>query len=275
MILLSYGLTKSGSTLAFQIAMGILIDNGFVQERLPDHLAAPGKMNFLRTGRVARRQIDQLLSLVPSRPPRIAVENHCFCDAGLIPYQRITQVPSHPITAVKTHRPLDPGLKPYLEELINNRALVIHAIFRDPRDICLSLLDAGVRARRAGRCQFSEIATLDDAIECVAQQLQRLRTWGSIRGVSLYDYDQVAFEMDATIERMAADLRLTANRDAVKHFAACVFTQKNKARRKRHENELTPEQNARCLKKFGPFIEEVIVNRDYAWFHAGPASQAA
>jgi hypothetical protein len=244
MILLSYGITKSGSTLAFELAKGILIRNGFVQKRLPEHVVARARINFLRADPLRRRHIDPLLSAVP-RGQKIAV---------------------------KTHSPADPELIPHLEQLLQDKTLAIHVIFRDPRDICLSLLDAGVNSRQAGRRQFSQIATLDDAIPVVQRQLERLRIWGSINGASLYEYGQFAFDMDKTIERMAAELGLAADNDAVKHYVNSVFTQKNKARRNRHADEMTPEQNAKCLDAFGTFIEQVILRKDFAWFSRSAAA---
>jgi hypothetical protein len=139
--------------------------------------------------------------------------------------------------------------------------------------VCLSLLDAGARSRRSGRRQFSKIVTLDDAIACVTLQLEILRTWGRLRGISFYDYDEVAFDMDKTIERMATELQLSVDRDAVKHHLASSFTHKNKAKRNRYKDEMTPEQNEKCLEAFGSFIEEVILGRNHAWFAARDPSE--
>ncbi len=256
---------KSGSTLAFALAKGILVDNGYVQERLPDDVVAPAGINFLRGRLIGRRQVEQLLSFEASCP-RISVESHSFALAGLLPHHRVDAVPGPQFIAVKTHSPLDPRFADSLEKLIEDRRLLVHVIYRDPRDICLSLLDAGAWARRTGRPQFSGIVTLEDAIESVRRQLESLRIWGGITGASLYGYHEVAFEMDKTIERMERDLRLTSNRDALKHYVSSVFTQKNKAKRSRHLDEMTPEENEKCLGVFGSFIDEVIVRKNLAWF---------
>ncbi len=268
MILLSYGVTKSGSTLAFELAKGVLVNNGFVQDKLPHNLVTPGRINFLRERwLLVRQQIEQLVSY-ELHQPGIRVEMSRASRSEPISHQRAANPGGQKAIAVKTHAYLHPGLVPYLEQLIQRGALLLQVIYRDPRDICLSLLDAGERSRRAGRQQFSEIVTLDDAIALVTRQLKGLRVWGSIKGASFYDYHEVAFETDKTIERMAENLRLLPKKNAVKRRLSRVPTQKNMARPNRHQDEMTPEQNQRCLDRFGSFIEDVILEKNLAWFSA-------
>jgi hypothetical protein len=274
MILVNYGVTKSGTTLAFELARGILIDNGFAQEGLPDSLVVGNRMNLLRHRVIWPGVMERVVSYGAGHPELVAGRHVPPNPRATLRHSGVTKHFERFI-AVKTHSPLNFHCIPYLEELIESQAVVVHVTYRDPRDVCLSLLDAGARSRRDGRRQFSKMVTLDDAIAYVSRQLEQLRVWGSVRGVSLYRYDDLAFDIDHTIERMEWDLGLHSDRDAVKKRVSSVPTQKNKAKRHRHEDELTPEQNRKCLDVFGSFIEEVILNGSYAWFFGGSARKHA
>src|SRR4029077_18506857 len=111
---------KSGSTLAFELVKGMLESVGQAQTRLPDGPVDAGRRNNYIDSLDAPR-IDALLASIGSRS--IAVKTHCgFRDQ----------------------------LFPLLEERQACGELQIVASYRDPRDICLSLLDAGSRARSRG-----------------------------------------------------------------------------------------------------------------------------
>ena len=229
MILFSYGITKSGSTLAFELAKAILSTAGYEQTRLSDDVVEPGHhINFVNG--ISRQRIDRLLRAVPEDQ----------------------------FIAIKTHSGFPPLLLPYLDELSRASKIRIHANFRDPREICLSLMDAGVQARQRKRQAFSEIETLDQAVENVSRQINVFMRWACVRGVLRLAYNRTAFEMDAAIDDIAAHLGVTPDRDEVRRIVNEVaFTQKNKAVKNRYKSELTPEQDQKLQAEFRLFLNNL------------------
>ncbi|MGF1462338.1 MAG: hypothetical protein ACFB2Z_04085 [Maricaulaceae bacterium] len=226
MLILSYGITKSGSTLAFELAKGILTSAGYEQPRLPDRVVTSGhNINFIERANAAT--LGALIETIgPDR--RIVVKCHCRFDLKLL--DRI-------------------------EAWIAAGDLQIHAAYRDPREICLSLLDAGERARAANRKEFSEIETLDKAIRVCRRQIDTFTRWAMINGALVLFYNDVAFDFETTISRMAEHLGVEPDRDAVRTYAfEQAFTQKNKAVLDRYKDDLTVRENERLLETFGGFI---------------------
>lgn len=237
MLILCYGITKSGSTLTFELIKGMLASAGHVQERLPDGPVNPGhRVNYVQP--LDRKRLNQLLAAVGER--RIAV---------------------------KTHAGFNDPLFPYLEELHRAGRLRIVASYRDPREICLSLVDAGKRARADKKKEFSEVTDLESAVPRVMEQVQKFRRWGAVEGTLRLDYDLVAFSPDAALDRLEACLGIACDRDAAKRHAFDeAFTQKNKARRNRAGEELSEAENAQLLNTFAPFIRDVCHGDGGKWF---------
>ncbi|MGO1120657.1 hypothetical protein ACTL6U_18260 [Rhodovibrionaceae bacterium A322] len=237
MLLISYGITKSGSTLAFELSKAILDQAGHKQLRLDDAFVTAGhKVNFIDS--VSEEKIENLIREIgPDRT-----------------------------IAVKTHREFDPALAPYLSRKIEEGHLLVQANFRDPREVCLSLLDAGVFAREKKRKAFAEMKTMTDAVRGCHRQIKKLRQWGALpKALPLY-YNDVAYNTDRVIAAIDAQLGTNSDYEAVKKQAFDSFTQKNKAVRNRYETDLNAMENNRLLEEFGDFILRVCVDRDYSWF---------
>lgn len=242
MLLLSFGIPKSGTTLGFELARGILREAGHDQRMESPHLASHAKVNFATA--IDRESVAALIAA--SGPDRIV--------------------------AVKTHAGFDASLTPWLEAQIAVGDLAVQAIYRDPRETCLSLIDAGERARKRGRPAFSQIETMDDAIAVVATRLELLRRWGGLAGAQLLPYERIAFDMRRSIKAMRRHLGVRANWRAVRRYVQNeAFTQKNRAVRARWRSDLDPAENARLLTHFGPFIRRVCERGDLAWFREAPA----
>jgi hypothetical protein len=234
-LVISYGMPKSGSTLAFELACGLLESAGYRQSRLPAHLVArKRRVNFL---------------------DRIVKEELIACEAA----------GRDDIIMLKTHQPLPPELVPLLDERHAAGQLAIHAVCRDPREMCLSLLDAGRVARSKGRGGFSAIETIDDALRAVRRRIKQFRVWAAVENALILRYDTFAFEPDAAIEQMRSHLRVAGDPEAAKKYAfEEAFTQKNLGVPARYE-QLPPEDNARILSKLGWFLEEVYQGDVQEW----------
>lgn len=238
MLILCYGITKSGSTLAFELVKGMLASVGHPQDVLPGGVVFPGKkINFVT--KVNRESIDRLLAAIP--------------DGRTI--------------AVKTHVMFDRETFAYLEGLQAERKVQAIASYRDPRDICLSLIDANARARLMGKDSWARATDLENTVPVVQRQLRVFGNWASMKGTLRLNYAVVAFAPDEAIDAIERVLGITCDRAAAKrHAFHKAFTQKNKAIPERHVSELSPQQKEEMDKAFGDFIARVCIANDEAWF---------
>jgi hypothetical protein len=232
MLVFSYGIPKSGSTLAFELAKAVARLGGHRQRRLGEALLPGGhKVNFAQ-------------DLVP----------------GLLP--RLAEAASGGVLLVKTHA------RPGAEWVAEYRALAArglvsaHVNHRDPRDICLSLLDAGRLARSRGERAFAEFVALEDAVARVRRYLEEAAIWQGLPRILPLDYETCAFRMDAAIDAIKADLRVGCPnwpvRLWVRRFA---FTYRNKAVPARHAAELAPAERARLDAAFAPYLAGTAIAR--------------
>jgi hypothetical protein len=237
MLVLCYGITKSGSTLAFELVKGMLKSIGHEQVRFSEDLVKAGAaINFVQ--QVDRKKVDGLLELVGDR-----------------------------WIAVKTHAGIRDPVFPYLEELQEKRLVQIIASYRDPREICLSLADAGAHARAHNRTAFSEFTDIHSAVPGVLRQIGKFRRWGAVRGALRLDYDLVAFSTDEAIDRIEERLGIVCDRAYANRYAFNeAFTQKNKAKRHRAKEDLGEEDYAALTATFADFIQNVCEHQNDSWF---------
>jgi hypothetical protein len=231
MLVPCYGIQKSGSTLTFELVKGVLQTAGFEQtflrnERFKAGVPVPqSARNYIE--RITKEKIEGLIAEIGSD-------------------RRI---------AVKTHGAFPDEMFPWLEEMQARRELQVIVSWRDPRDICLSLLDAGERSRRIKAGAFTELQTLDAAAAYVSKRIARYRKWAALRGTLRLDYDAVAFAPDAAIDAIEKDLGVASDRVQAKQYAfEEADTRKNKALRDRHLDEMTAEQMAKLEKTFHRFL---------------------
>ena len=244
MLILCYGMPKSGSTLAFELVRGMLRDAGYPQDVfINDHRHADdlqgtglGIRNFAKN--LSEKKIAEIASEIgPDR--KIAVKTHSAMPAGTF------------------------GL---LEEMQQKGEIQIVASYRDPREMCLSLLDAARKNTRDGTNAFGGKADLETAAQGVERRIRDFREWASVKGALRLDYDTTAFLPDNAMDKIEPVFGFTCDRAAVKQYAYKeAYTQKNKARRARYK-ELSPEQNAELMDRFGDFIRRVCDLDDQSWF---------
>lgn len=245
MLVLCYGIPKSGSTLAFELVKGMLQSAGFDQETFvndrlgPERLKRAGPANRNYVMRLSKQKIKDLIS-----------------EIG--PDRKI---------AVKTHARFQERLFPWLERMQADGQLQVIASYRDPREICLSLLDAGEKARTRGVKTFASVSDLRHAQENVQQRLEEFRKWAALRGTLRLSYNTVAFSPDDAIDLIERTLDIKCDREAAKKYAyELASTQKNKAKKDRYRSDLTDAQNSEMVGVFGEFIERACLQNDQAWF---------
>ncbi len=230
LIYFSYGMTKCGTTLAFHMVSEALAQAGFEQHRLPAHLIGPNKkLNFGQ--HFTDDQTDELWAAVRSI--------------------------GHPIV-IKTHTRPDPAIV----RLIQNGQAIAHACYRDPRDMALSMLDHGIRAREAGKPAFAEIETLEDAKSGIRNQCDSLTAWLRLPNILPLDFEDIAFDMQTTVQRILDQLDISG--DPEKIVAKVLdgrFTQLNKGISQRHKSEMSPQDVREFDLEFAPLMTRLIDNK--------------
>jgi hypothetical protein len=245
MIVISYGMTKSGSTLAFELCKSILQEQGSEQRRLPDGVVAPGHhINFL-----SEVSVDRLKAA-------------------------INEVSAKENIAIKVHCSLGPAEIEFIERAISDGEMKVQVNLRDPREVCLSLVDAGAKAREKKRMAFSEINGLEDAAKIVSRQLTVCRRWGSITGALHLFYNEVAFDSPVAVRQICDDFGFPMFNDenlgiVLHRVFSEAFTQRNKAVKDRYKDDLTLRQNEFLLEELKggqAFIRRICEQRDFRWF---------
>ncbi|HVT26453.1 MAG TPA: hypothetical protein VHE81_00400 [Lacipirellulaceae bacterium] len=253
MIVLSYGMTKSGSTLAFELCKAILEKSGFPQRRLPDGVVAPGRrINFLEP--VTLETIGRLSSEVGSKE----------------------------IIAVKLHEGGSAQVRKAVAQEIERGNVRLHVNYRDLREVALSLIDAGEKARKNGQHAFSEFHRLEDTYTDIGRQLEICRRWGSVRGALHLFYNEVGFDTATAVQRICENIGLPtldpqATGEVIDAVFDRAFTQKNKAVKDRYK-DLTIRQSENLLDSIPgakPFVNRVCSRGDLSWFNREPAGDAS
>jgi hypothetical protein len=226
MVVFSYGMPKSGSTLAFQIARAAAMFSGHSQRLLAPPLRTPGhRVNF-----------QQRL------------------DAGLL--RRVADYAGDRVLVIKTHDAPGPDwLAAYRDLARQGRAAVI-VNHRDPRDVCLSLCDAGRLARERGQSAFAEFVTLEDAAARVKNYIEDLDHWRGLPQLLELRYEVCAFSMNDAIAAIQAHLGLWGPAWLVRLYAGRVaFTHRNRAVPERHVAELTEPVRRSLDQAFAPYLD--------------------
>lgn len=227
LIYFSYGMTKCGTTLAFHMVSEALVKAGYKQHRLPSHLiGANKKLNF----------------------------GQHFSDDQAEDLWEAVQSIGHPIV-IKTHTRPDPAVV----RLLQNGQAIAHACYRDPRDMALSMLDHGIRARANGNPAFAEIETLEDAKSGIRNQCDSLTAWLRLPNVMPLEFEDIAFDMKTTAQRILKQLKIDGNaEEIVNEVLDGRFTQFNKGISKRHQNEMPANENQEFEHEFMPLLSRLI-----------------
>ncbi|MBB5515836.1 hypothetical protein FHS89_001856 [Rubricella aquisinus] len=216
---ISYGMTKTGSTLAYHIARTVLEEAGFAQPQLSERaLGAVRRINYvddLTEGLVA--------AILNEAPGPIVIKTH----------QRPT---------------------PTVADMLAEGTAMGHACLRDPRDMALSMLDHGARARAKGHLPFAEFAQIDDTLPSLRDQAETLRQWRALPGILTLSYDQIAFGEDAAPILIAAQMGLPVAPGAARRAKDGHFTQFNKGIPDRHRSEMAAADAERIATLFPELV---------------------
>ena len=239
MLVICYGIAKSGSTLAFELVKGVLESAGHSQKKVPSAAIKP-----------KGKRINYLAEVTPE-----AIED------------TIAAIGPDRIVAAKTHLDLPDSLFRWFETMQADRKLQVITSYRDPRDMCLSLIDHGSRAREAGRRGFAGVRDLSDASDMIERAIGKFRKWSALRGSLRLFYETVAYAPDDAITAIERTLGITCDHEAAKaHAFQDARTLKNKAEKNRFEQELDERQKTLMQERFGFFIDRICRGNDEQWF---------
>ena len=229
-IIFSYGMTKCGSTLAFELARTGLELAGYPQPHLNiDGLKGDAKINF--AAHLSPNQTRGLWNAVKSI--------------------------GHPIL-IKTHTRPDPCVI----ELFSNGNAMAHATYRDPRDMALSMIDHGARNRELGKTTFTEITGLKSARTNINSQIDSLTQWLIRTNCLPLFFDDLAFDMEQTTRQIMAHLHLEIGPARVAAFVQNRrFTQRNKGVRRRFREEMTLLERQKFRHYYAPLFKHLIKPR--------------
>ena len=224
LLYISYGMAKSGSTLAFQILRNVLENAGAPQPPIPlPSIITSGGLNFVE---VIRPQ--ELLEL----------RTHAERAPGL------------PI-AIKTHC----GMWNCVRDGLNEGWIIGHAVCRDPRDVALSMMDASRENRAWGKRDGEPLRHIDDAMEGVRFNAEKFQKWAAHPAILPLTYARIAFDTEAVAQQIADQLGVEVDVSRVAKAAQKVGVNLNKGVRRRYDKELSPEVSQRIAAEYANFID--------------------
>ena len=230
LVFFSFGMTKSGSTLGFELARSALILAGFEQPRLS-------------------------LKAVENRKKLNFCDHIDAARADAIT-QEVKEI-GHMI-AIKTHTRPDPDVI----AMLHTGEAMGHAIYRDPRDIALSMLDHGKVSRARDVPEFSEFHTLEDTFDEIKHQTNSLLAWLSLPHVRPIYYEDLGFATKETAQNILGQLGLDVDPEQVCEMALTRPNQRNKAKSQRYKSEMSASDSAAFERVFAPMYDRLIDNRD-------------
>lgn len=231
-IFISYGMVRSGSTLAFSMVRHALENSGMPQQVLPQELL----------GREAERNfwgfsnLDQLEDIA-DEAARLGT---CL--------------------VLKTHLPPNEAA----EKLLRSGRARGHAAFRDPREITLSLLDYAEHKRNRGDepSDITKIHERGEARDRLDLQIEKFRKWTSLPNIVPWYYDDFAWDPLLAFTRLVADNKLEGSPDELANtFDRQRRVNFNKAVKARWQSEMTQSESADFLETYKGYFRDIKLDR--------------
>ena len=177
------------------------------------------------------------------------------CDAAWLAAQRRVIESRDRVLIVKTHRPAAAEL-----HVLARRGLVAAlANYRDPRDMALSMLDAGRAERAAGNDNvMSAIHGMEDAIATIRREIPQFLGWAEASFCLPLEYEDICFDTVVTATGMAEHIagRVPVSGDVARIVDGIDRSgiRLNRACRKRHRREMNPAMQRRFGREFGNYM---------------------
>jgi hypothetical protein len=240
MLVFCVGMPKSGSEWFLHIVDDLLACAGF--SHVADIVKEYGLDQIVKYEGNIQRPTAEKINLL-TRPPLSA---HTF--------------------AVKTHfRPNE-----HVVCVLESRLAKAGYIYRDPRDVILSALDAGVRSRElSNNDDFTRLFTFKDALQWIMRWIIIWDEWTAIKGVHLVKYEDLLADSPTIVKGICDFLGVKLEDEIIanvinRYEPACIKGTSlmgslhfNKGIGTRYKDEMTAEQKRQCLDMFGHYLEKM------------------
>ena len=237
MLIISAGLPKSGSGWFFNLVNDLLIEYGFNDVR-------ELKKTF---------QLDNVL-------------HHYNCNIEQLSKENINKI--LPLIqkgftfTIKTH--CGPG--EYIKDLQNIYPVKTLFIFRDPRDIALSVYDHGVKQRNSGPGgSFADIQSFEDSIRFSKSMYPIWKEWKEFPGSFRVKYEDLVESPNDVLSEIIVDLGLIPDQNKIKKVIKAIVPEKtsglhfNVGEAYRYKRVWSPAQ----MKYANTALQEMIENMGY------------
>jgi hypothetical protein len=234
-IYISYGITKSASTFAWQLIKRIAVSGGLpVATLTAKSKGANSPEDYIDP------VSDEKLNLIKA------------------------EVGDSPVV-IKTHG----GVTPAAKRLVAEGAAQVFVSYRDLRDVALSLLDHGATSRVKGIKDFAQFYEVSDTLDDIKSQVRRFEDWVQSCKPLLLPYDEICFDTLLSISRIAERLGVSVDVHSIfDEFSKNrnVIGQFNKGKRRRFEREMDTKTSAYFVDTFSSYYriylpEEIQMSR--------------
>lgn len=222
MIYICYGITKSASTYLYQMTEEVF--------------RAAGRP-VLRLGKPFRKADS--------------VENY-FNFITPETLRQIEAVIGEQDIVLKTHGPPIASVA----ERIAAGDILASASIRDPREIALSMIDHGARARRWGNKHFTEFEEASDTLNALDIQTGLFESWAQIKSVQVFRYNDICYDSEAVVAGVAEQIGARVDPQAVlgKFRSRTTIGQFSKGKALRYTEMSKPDQ-AMFLQRYAPLYQ--------------------
>ena len=176
-IYFSYGIMKTASSFVHQLQQEIIRSSTYDLVELPENIMDhPRNPHYLE--KITDEKIQQILEWLPE-------------DSAVV---------------IKTHS----APSPLLLKLLSEGRVFASATYRDPRDIALSFIDHGVRAKKLGLPEFTEFLKPLDTVDSIKYQIeQRFSLWKDNKNCLLLKYDLIKNNPKLVIEKIMEQVSIS------------------------------------------------------------------
>jgi hypothetical protein len=169
---------------------------------------------------------------------------------------------------VKTHEAPTSSVR----RMLRRGSLKATYIYRDPRDVAVSLFEHGRRIREQGiqsNTGFDRLETLEDAIHFANMKIAIWQEWRACQGVLMMRYEDLVADPLSSCQRVAEHLSLSLSeqdlQQVIQRYDAKRAAQGkaphplhfNKGVSGRWKQELSNDQQELCIVHFGDLLPEM------------------
>ena len=192
------------------------------------------------------------------------------CNIQELTFEKLKILTSSPVSdysfVVKTHHPPNS----HILKLMSEGKIKVTYIYRDPRDVAISGLEAGTILRNRGVFErFGKLRTMREAIEWSKKILvDNWAKWRNIEGVLYFKYEDILIKPLAQLERLCFFLEIQLEDKILINIIERWRQDNLKSNQKKHlhfnkgsigrfQELMSSKELNLCKKKFGKYLIEM------------------